>query len=36
MQHLKQFGDDEVNKERAVKKLLRIIPDKYTQVALAV
>ena len=36
MQKLEMFGDDDINEERAVEKLLRIIPDKYTQVALAV
>jgi len=36
MQKLEMFGDDDINEERAVEKLLRIVPDKYTQVALAV
>jgi hypothetical protein len=36
MQQLKWFGDDDINEERAVEKLLCIVPDKYTQVALAV
>jgi hypothetical protein len=36
MQQLKRFGDDDVNKERAVEKLLLIVLDRYTQVALVV
>jgi hypothetical protein len=36
MQHLKQFHDDNINKVWAVEKLLRVVPDKYTQVALVV
>jgi hypothetical protein len=36
MQQLKRFGDDDVNEEQVVEKLLHIVPDKYTQVALAV
>jgi hypothetical protein len=35
MQQLKRFGDDDVNEERAVEKLLVVVPGKYTQVALA-
>lgn len=35
MQKLEMFGDDDINKERAVEKLLRVALDKYTQVALA-
>jgi hypothetical protein len=35
MQQLKRFGDDDVE-EWAVEKLLRIVPDKYTQLALVV
>lgn len=30
------YGDDDISEERAVKKLMCVVPDKYTQVALAV
>ena len=36
MQKLEMFGDDDINEEQAVEKLLHIVPDKYTQVTLVV
>jgi hypothetical protein len=36
MQKLEMFGDDDINEEQVVEKLLHIVPDKYTQVTLVV
>lgn len=33
---LELYGDDDISEERAVEKLLRVVPNKYTEVALAV
>jgi hypothetical protein len=36
MQQLTRYGDDDIDEERAVEKLLRVIPKKYLQVAIAI
>jgi len=36
VQRMKQFGDEDITEERAVEKLLRAVPSKYKQIALAV
>lgn len=36
MQQLKRYDDDDIDKERVVEKLLRVVPKKYTKVSLAV
>ncbi|CAN6346172.1 unnamed protein product [Urochloa humidicola] len=36
MQRLRQFGDEDITEEKAVEKLLRAVPPKYRQIALAV
>jgi hypothetical protein len=36
MQQLARYGDNDIDEERAVKKFLRIIPKKYSQVAITI
>ena len=36
MQQLKRYDDDDIDKERVVEKLHRVVPKKYTKVFLAV
>jgi hypothetical protein len=36
MQQLTRYGDDDIDEERVVEKFLRVIPKKYSQVAIAI
>jgi hypothetical protein len=36
MQQLARYGDYDINEERAVEKFLRVVPKKYTQLALSI
>jgi hypothetical protein len=35
MQQLARYGDNDIDEERAIKKFLRVVPKKYSQVAIA-
>ena len=36
MQQLARYGDNDIDEERAVEKFLRVVPKKYSQVAIAI
>jgi hypothetical protein len=36
MQQLTRYGDDDIDEERVVEKFLRVVPKKYSQVAIAI
>jgi hypothetical protein len=36
MQQLARYGDNDIDEERAIEKFLRVIPKKYSQVAIAI
>jgi hypothetical protein len=36
MQQLARYSDDDIDEERAVEKFLRVVPKKYSQVAIAI